>query len=926
MKGKRNTMKMGCDSEPSSRTPPGPGSRLAVVTVFVLAAIVSAALVWRSEMDRVQTERARASDIAGDHAHALQKNIERALSATYSLAALVRQGKGSVPDFDATAREMLPYFPGVSALQLAPGGVVRRIVPLAGNEGAIGHDLLKDPVRNKEAFLARDTGKLTLAGPFNLVQGGVGAVGRLPVFLDNDHGIASFWGFTSVLIRFPEVLSPARLTGLVERGYQYELWRMHPDTGERHVIASSSQLPLPNPVERSLELPNGTWTLSVAPSNGWGDPAGLALKAALGLLFSLLVSGLTLAIVNTNLKARRMAEELTADLRESETKYRRIVDTATEGIWMLGPDTMTTFLNARMAEMLGSSPDEVVGRPMTDFMFEEDVPDYQRKMESRRQGVSEQYERRFRHQRGQTVWTLASATPIFDDDHHYKGSVGMFSDITERKRAEEALARYRDSLEETVERRTAELRLARDAAEAANTAKSVFLANMSHELRTPLNAILGFSGMMRSEPQLTGAQVESLDIINRSGEHLLALINDVLEMAKIEAGRVQLEVAPFDLGGMVRDVTDMMRLRAGQKALTLQVDQASEFPRYIRGDEARLRQILVNLIGNAVKFTRTGGVTLRLGVKHNDRQHLLIEVEDSGPGISPEDQERIFKPFVQLAQGAEQKGTGLGLTITRQFVELMGGRIEVESTLGKGSLFRVEVPVELADPPAATAAEQREVVGLAPGQRAYRILIAEDQRENQLLLARLMGAIGLQTKVADNGEHCLRLFHEWHPDLIWMDRRMPVMDGMEAARRIRRLADGGNVKIVAVTASAFKEQQDEMLDVGMDDFVTKPYRFGEIYDCLARQLGLKYVYRYKAEDEDTPANRPTPAMLTVLPAPLRQEFRDALERLDSERIAALLDQVGEINRDLGDTLSRLARGFDYSAMLRLLDEVDGAGR
>ena len=391
-----------------------------------------------------------------------------------------------------------------------------------------------------------------------------------------------------------------------------------------------------------------------------------------------------------------------------------------------------------------------------------------------------------------------------------------------------------------------ELLRALDAAEAANRAKSVFLANMSHELRTPLNAILGFSRLMRRDPRVTDTEAESLDIINRSGEHLLALINDVLEVAKIEAGRLKLEIAPFDLGGMARDVADMMRLRAQEKGLQLLLDQSSEFPRYIRGDEARLRQILVNLVGNAVKFTVTGGITIRLGVRQNGRQHLLIEVEDSGPGISLEDQGRVFKPFVQLAEAAEQKGTGLGLTITKQFVELMGGRIAVDSTPGKGSLFRVDVPIELADTadiPATKGEEAGEVAELAPGQPAYRILIAEDQPENALLLSRLMSAIGLEMKVAENGKQCVELFQDWHPDLIWMDRRMPIMDGVEATLRIRELSGGRQVKIVAVTASAFREQQQEMLAAGMDDFVSKPYRFGEIYDCLARQLGLKYVYR-----------------------------------------------------------------------------------
>ncbi|HTY99743.1 MAG TPA: MASE3 domain-containing protein [Rhodocyclaceae bacterium] len=464
---------------------------------------------------------------------------------------------------------------------------------------------------------------------------------------------------------------------------------------------------------------------------------------------------------------------------------------------------------------------------------------------------------------------------------------------------------------------------ARDAAEAANRAKSMFLANMSHELRTPLNAILGFSSMLRRDRQLSEGQAESLDIINRSGEHLLALINDVLEMAKIEAGRQKLEIAAFDLGAMVRDVADMMRLRATEKGLQLVLDQSSEFPRHIRGDEARLRQILVNLVGNAVKFTREGGVTIRLGVKQNARRHLLIEVEDTGPGIGAEDQQRMFKPFERLAEGAEQKGTGLGLAITRQFVELMGGGISVDSAPGKGSRFRVDLPVELADAAdvAVASKEAGEVAGLAPGQPAYRILIAEDQPENLLLLTRLMDAIGLETRAAENGERCVQMFLDWHPDLIWMDRRMPVVDGMEATRWIRRLPGGDKVKIVAVTASAFKEQQAEMLAAGMDDFVRKPYRFSEIYDCLARQLGLKYLY---LSDTAPPAAAVTPAMLAPLPAALRRDLREALVQLDSERIAGLLDQVAAIDGDLSAALCRLARRFDYSVMLRALDG-GGAG-
>ncbi len=490
----------------------------------------------------------------------------------------------------------------------------------------------------------------------------------------------------------------------------------------------------------------------------------------------------------------------------------------------------------------------------------------------------------------------------------------------ERNRAEEEIRMLNQELEHRVEERTADLVLARDAAEAANQAKSVFLSNMSHELRTPLNAILGFSNMMRKDPLVHEGQRKNLDIINRSGEHLLTLINDVLEMAKIEAGRVQLENEPFDLGSMVRDVTDMMQMRAEEKGIKLLIDQSSHFPRYIVGDEARLRQVLINLMGNAIKFTQQGGVTLRLGTKKNKISHLQIEVEDSGTGIAPEDQQRIFEPFVQLGDQGGNKGTGLGLTITRQFVQLMGGSIGLESTPGKGSLFRVDLPlneVKETDIAKPKQADKGEVVRLAPGQAEYRVLVVEDQRDNQLLLAKLMESVGFQVKVAENGEQGVQLFQSWHPHFIWMDRRMPVMDGLEATRRIRELPGGKDVKIVAVTASAFIEQRAEMLDVGMDDFVRKPYRSNEIYECMSKQLGVRYIYEGVPEAQEQ-AVVLTPEMLAGLPEALRSDLKDALESLESDRIAVVIQQVAAYDRALQKTLMQLAGDFDYPAILRAL--------
>ena len=507
---------------------------------------------------------------------------------------------------------------------------------------------------------------------------------------------------------------------------------------------------------------------------------------------------------------------------------------------------------------------------------------------------------------GERRIVLASGRPMTDERGVKIGAVVSLHDITERKRAE------------------AELLQAKEQAEAANRAKSMFLSNMSHELRTPLNAILGFSALIGKDLAMSESILQKVDIINRSGEHLLQLINDVLDMAKIEAGRVQLEESDFDLGTMVRDVTDMMRIRAESKGLHLLLDQSSQFPRYIHSDEARLRQILINFIGNAVKFTEQGGVNVRLGTKQNEHTHLIFEIEDTGPGISPEDQAHIFEPFVQAGATAEKiKGTGLGLTITRQFVSMMGGSITMESTLGKGSIFRVELPLKPAEQPIAAVKPvlRGEVVGLAPDQPEFRILIAEDQPENYLLLKTLMENIGVRYRLAENGAEAVEQFKSWQPHLIWMDRRMPKMDGEAATKAIRSLPGGEAVKIVAVTASAFTEQRAEMMKAGMDDFVRKPYRADEIYECLARQLGIQLIYTDTQSTVEAEFALLTVEMLLVLPPNLRNDLCDALEVLDSELISSIIQEVGSYDASLQNMLSRLADNFDYLAILQALRMV-----
>ena len=329
-------------------------------------------------------------------------------------------------------------------------------------------------------------------------------------------------------------------------------------------------------------------------------------------------------------------------------------------------------------------------------------------------------------------------------------------------------------------------------AEAANRAKSSFLANMSHELRTPLNAILGFSGMLAREKNATSDQQQKLSIINRSGQHLLSMINDVLVLSKIEAGSMELQEHPFDLVALIKEISVMIQSRATEKGLSVAVEaETTSFP-YVKADAGKLRQILINLLGNAVKFTDEGGVTIRSATEAipeaPNRCHMVIEVEDTGPGIDPARQDKIFEPFVQGIDKPVRKGTGLGLSICKKYAEFMGGTIELESEVGKGSLFRLRLPAKITETADVKTSvdDKPRVIGLAPGQKTWRILVADDNQANLLLMKSLLESVGFFVLEAKNGQEALEAFKKESPDFIWMDMRMPVMDGYEATMRIRK--------------------------------------------------------------------------------------------------------------------------------------------
>ncbi|MEZ4658201.1 MAG: PAS domain S-box protein [Caldilineaceae bacterium] len=560
----------------------------------------------------------------------------------------------------------------------------------------------------------------------------------------------------------------------------------------------------------------------------------------------------------------RKAAELA--LRQSEEMYRLLVETMNEGLVILDASSKISYINDKYCQMFGYSREELLGQPVAMILNVQNQEILRNELHKRQHGVGTPYELGVSHKEGHVVSTIVSPRPIWDAEGNHAGSFATLTDITE-------------------------LHQARRAAEAANHAKSEFLANMSHELRTPLNGILGYIQILEKDATLPARQRNAVRVMRQSSEHLLLLLNDILDLSKIEANRLDLHIARFNLPSFLKNIIDIFDIRAQAKGIKFVFDAAPDLPVIVHGDEIRLRQVLINLLGNAVKFTAQGSVTLSISYQE---EKIRLLVQDTGIGIEASQISKIFAPFQQVGStGDTFEGTGLGLAISKRLTAMMGASLEVESTPGQGSCFWFDLDLPKDEGvPEKTLRPPAKISRIKEG--AFKVLIVDDQNQNRRLLIDALEPIGFQVQEAVNGEEAIAQAKCFQPHLILMDIRLSGLDGVEATKRIRQDDALRDVIIFGVSASVFEQKQRTCLAAGCNAFIPKPINLDNLYAEIQQFLNIEWIY---ADSIDKPEKRPEqPQAATTMVKPSHGDLMRLAELARMGDIGELRKQVHRLEQ------------------------------